>query len=214
MDDSLLVPFDESWAKVLAPFSSQIKTIEDRLEGKTTYPAFADAFRALTIPIESVRVVIFGQDPYPTPGNATGLAFAVPNEKKIPASLRNIFKEYQDDLGFPIPTSGLLSPWSQEGVLLLNRVLTTEIGKRNAHHASHWAVLTEDIARHLGESGVVAILWGSNAHTLSQYFKEPILSPHPSPLSAYRGFFGSKPFTKTNALLVNRGKNAINWELP
>jgi uracil-DNA glycosylase len=203
-----------SWRELFAPHVNTIQEIFTELAYTEFTPARENIFSAFQEPLDSIKVVIVGQDPYPQAGDAHGLAFSVAKGRRIPASLRNIFKEYQDDLGFPSPTSGLLSPWSREGVLLLNRVLTTEIGKRNAHHASHWAVVTEDLARHMGESGVVAILWGSSAHTLSQYFKDPILSPHPSPLSAYRGFFGSKPFTKTNALLVNRGKNAINWELP
>ena len=202
-----------SWRKLFAPHVNTIQEIFTELTHTEFTPARENIFSAFQEPLDSVKVVIVGQDPYPQEGDAHGLAFSVTQGRRIPASLRNIFKEYQDDLGFPPPTSGLLLPWSREGVLLLNRVLTTEIGKRNAHHASHWAVVTEDLARHLGESGVVAILWGSSAHTLSQYFRDPILSPHPSPLSAYRGFFGSKPFTKTNSLLENRGKKAINWEL-
>ena len=211
MDDSLLVPFDESWAQVLAPFSSQIKTIEDRLEGKTTYPAFADAFRALTIPIESVRVVIFGQDPYPTPGNATGLAFAVPNEKKIPASLRNIFKEYQEDLEVGHVPASDLKEWSNQGVLLLNRALTYspdgEIG------ITQWAPITNAIAHELGRRDVVAILWGNDAKSVKHYFRSDwvIESAHPSPLSAYRGFFGSKPFSRTNEILGRNSLPAISW---
>ncbi|CAB4335807.1 unannotated protein [freshwater metagenome] len=202
-----------SWRELFAPHVNTIQEIFTELTYTEFTPARENIFSAFQEPLDSVKVVIVGQDPYPQEGDAHGLAFSVAHGRRIPASLRNIFKEYQDDLGFPSPTSGDLSPWSREGVLLLNRVLTTEIGKRNAHHASHWAVVTEDLARHLGESGVVAILWGSSAHTLSQYFRDPILSPHPSPLSAYRGFFGSKPFTKTNSLLENRGKKAINWEL-
>ena len=203
-----------SWRELFAPHVNTIQEILTELAYTEFTPARENIFSAFQEPLDSIKVVIVGQDPYPQAGDAHGLAFSVAKGRRIPASLRNIFKEYQDDLGFPSPTSGDLSPWSREGVLLLNRVLTTEIGKRNAHHASHWAVVTEDLARHMGETGVVAILWGSSAHTLSQYFKDPILSPHPSPLSAHRGFFGSKPFTKTNSLLVNRGKKAINWELP
>jgi uracil-DNA glycosylase len=211
MDDSLLVQFDESWAKVLAPFSSQIKTIEDRLEGKTTFPAFAHAFRALTIPIESVRVVIFGQDPYPTPGNATGLAFAVPNEKKIPASLRNIFKEYQEDLDTAHVPASDLTQWSNQGVLLLNRALTYSPDGETA--ITQWAPITNAIANELGKRDVVAILWGNDAKSLKHYFRSDwvIESAHPSPLSAYRGFFGSKPFSRTNQILERNSLPSISW---
>ncbi len=210
-DDSLLVPFDESWVRVLAPFSSQIKTIEDRLEGKTTFPAFANAFRALTIPIESVRVVIFGQDPYPTPGNATGLAFAVPNEKKIPASLRNIFKEYQKDLDVAHVPESDLSQWSNQGVLLLNRALTYSPDGEIA--ITQWAPITNAIAHELGKRDVVAILWGNDAKSLNHYFRSDwvIESAHPSPLSAYRGFFGSKPFSRTNQILERNSLATICW---
>ena len=203
-----------SWQEFFAPHVNTIQGIFSELTNSESTPAREDIFRAFQEPLDSVKVVIVGQDPYPQEGDAHGLAFSVAQGRRIPASLRNIFKEYEDDLGFPTPTSGDLSAWSREGVLLLNRVLTTEIGKRDAHHASHWAAVTEELARHLGELGVVAILWGSSAHTLSKYFENPILAPHPSPLSAYRGFFGSKPFTRANSILVDRGKNAINWELP
>lgn len=203
-----------SWRKLFAPHVNTIQEIFTELTHTEFTPARENIFSAFQEPLDSVKVVIVGQDPYPQEGDAHGLAFSVTQGRRIPASLRNIFKEYQDDLGFPPPTSGLLSPWSREGVLLLNRVLTTEIGKRNAHHAGHWAEVTEDLARHLGESGVVAILWGSSAQSLSKFFQDPILSPHPSPLSAYRGFFGSKPFTRANSMLVERGSKPIDWELP
>jgi uracil-DNA glycosylase len=202
-----------SWRELFAPHLKTIQEILTEMPDAEFTPARENIFSAFQESLDSVRVVIVGQDPYPQEGDAHGLAFSVRPGRRIPASLRNIFKEYEDDLGFPLPTSGDLTPWSREGVLLLNRVLTTEIGKRNAHHASHWAVVTEDLARHLGESGVVAILWGSSAHTLSKYFRDPILSPHPSPLSAYRGFFGSKPFSKANSILEGRGVQPIDWKL-
>ena len=211
MDDSLRVPFNESWAKVLAPFESELKSIERSLEGKLTSPAFDAAFRALSIPIESVRVVIFGQDPYPTPGNATGLAFAVPNENRTPASLRNIFKEYQEDLGYRDTPSSDLSQWSNEGVLLLNRALTySPDGKISI---KQWAPITNAIAEELGKRDVVAILWGNDAKSLKEYFRDDwvIESAHPSPLSAYRGFFGSKPFSRTNQILERNSLPTISW---
>jgi uracil-DNA glycosylase len=211
MDDSLPVQFDESWATVLAPFSSEIESIERSLEGKITYPPFDRAFRALTLPLESVRVVIFGQDPYPTPGNATGFAFAVPNEKKIPASLQNIFKEYQEDVGRRDTPSSDLSAWSNQGVLLLNRALTYS---PDGHISmKQWAPITKAIAIELGKRDVVAILWGNDAKSVKQYFRSDwvIESAHPSPLSAYRGFFGSKPFTRSNEILNRNSLPTVSW---
>ena len=211
MDDSLPVQCDESWVKILTPFSSEIESIEKSLEGKITYPSFDRAFRALTLPLESVRVVIFGQDPYPTPGNATGFAFAVPNEKKIPASLQNIFKEYQEDVGRRDTPSSDLSAWSNQGVLLLNRALTYS---PDGHISmKQWAPITNAIASELGKRDVVAILWGNDAKSVKQYFRSEwvIESAHPSPLSAYRGFFGSKPFTRSNEILNRNSLPTISW---
>jgi len=207
----LPVLFDQSWAKVLAPFASELKIIEKSLEGKDSYPPFASAFRALTIPLENVRVVIFGQDPYPTPGNATGFAFAVPTDVKIPASLRNIFKEYQEDLGRNQMSSSDLSQWSNQGVLLLNRALTYSPDGQLS--SGDWIPITNAIAQKLGERDVVAILWGNDAKTLKQYFRNDwvIESAHPSPLSAYRGFFGSKPFSRTNEILEKNNLPPITW---
>jgi len=207
----LPVLFDQSWAKVLAPFASELKIIERSLEGKDSYPPFASAFRALTTPLENVRVVIFGQDPYPTPGNATGFAFAVPTDVKIPASLRNIFKEYQEDLGRNQMPSSDLSQWSNQGVLLLNRALTYSPDGQLS--SGDWIPITNAIAQKLGERDVVAILWGNDAKTLKQYFRNDwvIESAHPSPLSAYRGFFGSKPFSRTNEILEKNNLPPITW---
>jgi len=211
MDASSPVRFDQSWAKVLAPFHAELKLIEKALQGRVTYPPFESAFRALTIPLDHVRVVIFGQDPYPTPGNATGFAFAVPNENKVPASLRNIFKEYHNDMRVSdVPSSDLLH-WSKQGVLLLNRALTFS---PDGHISlAHWAPITDAIAQELGKRDVVAILWGNDARSLKQYFRSEwvIESAHPSPLSAYRGFFGSKPFTRTNEILEKHSLPTIGW---
>lgn len=211
MVDFSPVRFDQSWAKVLAPYESELKIIEKSLEGKITYPSYESAFRALTIPLENVRVVIFGQDPYPTPGNATGFAFAVPADVKIPASLRNIFKEYQEDLGRNQMPSSDLSQWSNQGVLLLNRALT--YSPDGELSSDDWIPITNAIAQELGERDVVAILWGNNARNLRHYFRGNWLieSAHPSPLSAYRGFFGSKPFSRTNEILEKNNLPPIIW---
>ena len=203
-----------SWRDFFASHLATIQGIINEIVNNETTPPRQYIFRAFQEPLEDVKVVIFGQDPYPKASVANGLAFSVAAHASIPASLRNIFKEYVEDLNYPLPQSGDLSPWSREGVLLLNRVLTTDIGKRNAHHDSQWSAVTEDIARYLGERGVVAILWGASAHSLAKYFSEPILSPHPSPLSAYRGFFGSKPFSQVNSLLIWKASKPIDWRLP
>jgi len=203
-----------SWRDFLANHVESINEILSEFNQSEITPERSLIFTAFQQPLHAVKVLIVGQDPYPTVGVANGLAFSVNPGAAIPASLRNIFKEYCDDLHLPTPTSGDLSPWSEQGVLLLNRVLTTQIGKRNAHHDSRWNAVTEDIARYLGEREVLAILWGASAQTLAKYFKVPIISPHPSPLSAYRGFFGSQPFSKVNGLLTSTGREPINWKLP
>jgi len=158
--------------------------------------------------------VIVGQDPYPTPGNAMGLAFSVsPAIERIPQSLKNIYTELQADQGIAIPRNGDLSLWSSAGVLLLNRVLTTRQGQSNAHSDIGWQTITSHIASELGKRDVVAILWGKQAQELSSYFTNKVESVHPSPLSAYRGFFGSKPFSDVNQLLVAQGREPIDWKL-
>ena len=211
MDDSLLEQCDSSWKDVLLPFAAQIKEIERDLLGKVSFPANDLVFRALAIPLIKVRVVIFGQDPYPTPGNAIGYAFAVPKDQKVPASLRNIFKEYCDDLGKTAAPSGDLSHWTQQGVLLLNRALT--FSPDGAVSIDQWSPITDAIAQELGKRDVVAILWGNDAKSLKKYFRPEwvIESAHPSPLSAYRGFFGSKPFTRANEILARHSISCIDW---
>jgi len=155
-----------------------------------------------------------GQDPYPTPGNAMGLAFSTPSSvRKIPQSLKNIFTELEDDQGIAPPTTGDLSAWSAAGVLLLNRVLTTRQGESNAHEKIGWQGITDNIAAKLGKRDVVAVLWGKQAQELSRFFTHKVEGVHPSPLSAYRGFFGSKPFTQVNKLLISQGREPIDWSL-
>lgn len=203
-----------SWKPVLEPFSADIARILGSLQGSSIAPAQDEIFAALEVPLSEVRCVIIGQDPYPTAGNAHGLAFSIPDEvRRIPASLQNIFKELHSDLGLDIPQSGNLEKWRNQGVLLLNRILTTEIGRSNAHSGLGWQVITKSIAEASADQGAVAILWGKEAQGLAPLFKESILSVHPSPLSAYRGFFGSKPFSKVNEALIRMGREPINWRL-
>ena len=203
-----------SWKPVLEPFSADIARILGSLQGSSIAPAQDEIFAALEVPLSEVRCVIIGQDPYPTAGNAHGLAFSIPDEvRRIPASLQNIFKELHSDLGLDIPQSGNLEKWRNQGVLLLNRILTTEIGRSNAHRGLGWQVITKSIAEASADQGAVAILWGKEAQGLAPLFKESILSVHPSPLSAYRGFFGSKPFSKVNEALIRIGREPIEWRL-
>jgi uracil-DNA glycosylase len=203
-----------SWKPVLEPFSADIARILATVQGSSIAPAKDQIFAALEVPLTEVRCVIVGQDPYPTAGNAHGLAFSIPDEvRKIPASLQNIFKELHSDLGFEIPQSGNLEKWRDQGILLLNRILTTEVGRSNAHSNLGWQQITKSIAEAAANQDAVAILWGKEAQTLAPVFKESITSVHPSPLSAYRGFFGSKPFSKVNEALIRIGREPIDWRL-
>ncbi len=209
---SLLV--HSSWDPVLKPFSKEIETILSSLKDGTFTPPRDQIFAALELPLDAVKCVIIGQDPYPTAGNAHGLAFSVAADvNRIPASLRNIFKELNSDLGVDIPATGNLEKWQEHGVLLLNRVLTTEVGKSDAHHALGWQMITQAIAEAAALKGAIAILWGKEAEQLAPLFKESIVSAHPSPLSAYRGFFGSKPFSRVNGILKGNGMEPIDWNL-
>ena len=181
--------------------------------GVDVAPKFPNIFRSLSRSIDSTRAVIFGQDPYPTKGHAHGLAFSVDQSvTALPPSLRNILTELSTDLGV-VRKSGDLSDWFDQGVLLVNRVLTTETGSSLAHSKCGWQEVTDAVAQELGQHDVVAILWGKSAGELSRYFRTEwcIESVHPSPLSAYRGFFGSKPFSRCNEILVAHEKNAIDW---
>ena len=203
-----------SWATVFEPINPIIKELLSNIANEDLSPSFDSIFRAFQSDLESIRCVIVGQDPYPTPGNAMGLAFSTPpSVEKIPQSLRNIFKELEDDQGITPPSSGDLSAWSAAGVLLLNRVLTTRQGESNAHANIGWQRITDHIAAELGKRDVVAVLWGKQAQELSRYFTYKVEGVHPSPLSAYRGFFGSKPFAQVNQLLVAQVREPINWKL-
>ena len=189
--------------------------------GKVLFPASQHCFNALnSTPLDNVRVVILGQDPYHGPGQAHGLCFSVRPNVAIPPSLVNIFKEIQDDLGIAPPDHGCLQPWAEQGVLLLNSVLTVVQGQAGAHQGKGWETFTDKVIETVnGErEGVVFLLWGSYAKKKGQHIdrnKHLVLDgPHPSPLSAYRGFFGCKHFSKANDWLEQQGKPTVNWALP
>lgn len=203
-----------SWESVLVPFNEKIEQILTSISNEEISPSPGDVFAACQMDLAAVKCVIIGQDPYPTRGNAQGLAFSVPSSLGVlPPSLRNIFTELVDDLKVENPQSGDLTPWRNQGVLLLNRVLTTKVGESNAHLNIGWQEITSQIAAAAAANGAVGILWGKSAQELSYLFSKRVESAHPSPLSAYRGFFGSKPFSKTNKFLTESGSKPINWEL-
>lgn len=215
---------DPGWAAALAPVEPQIRAAGDFLRaelaaGRTYLPAGDAVLRAFTRPLDQVRVLVVGQDPYPTPGHPMGLSFSVqPDVRPLPRSLDNIFRELVDDLGVPRPTCGDLSPWADRGVMLLNRVLTVRAGTPASHRGKGWEAVTDRAIAALVERGgpLVAVLWGRDAQTLAPALGEvPIVrSAHPSPLSAHGGFFGSRPFSRVNELLVAQGAQAIDWRLP
>jgi uracil-DNA glycosylase len=209
----MLEKIDPSWLPLFSAQKLKIESILESVKNEDISPAGDRIFRAFEEPLDKVSAVIFGQDPYPGVGVADGLAFSTYEGNPIPASLRNIFKEYSSDLGYEIPKSPDLSKWSKSGVLLLNRTLTTSVGQRNAHVASGWKEFTSEIARALAKRDVVAILWGNYARELAPLFKNRIESAHPSPLSARRGFFGSKPFSRTNEMLRDLEREEVNWKL-
>ena len=201
------------WKLVLSKHKASIDQIEEKLLGSDCAPEFESVFRTLSDSIENARVVIFGQDPYPTKGHANGLAFSVNSSiSPLPPSLRNIFAELATDCGVE-RLDGDLTDWFDQGVLLVNRVLSTEAGTSLAHADFGWNEITETVAQELGKRDVVAILWGKNAGELSAFFRPEwrIESVHPSPLSAYRGFFGSKPFSRCNDILLSNNMRAIDW---
>lgn len=201
------------WKLVLSKHKTLIDQIEERLLSIDCAPEFENVFRSLSRSIESSRVVIFGQDPYPSKGHANGLAFSVNKSvSPLPPSLRNIFAELASDVGVE-RLDGDLTDWFSQGVLLVNRVLSTEVGTSLAHSDFGWQEVTQSIAQELGKREVVAILWGKNAGELSSFFpaERRIESVHPSPLSAYRGFFGSKPFSRCNQILLSDNQSVINW---
>ena len=214
MKDLVSSHVHSSWNSIFEPLESLLSQVLTRIDGEETAPSRNLIFEAFSSDFDSVRCVIIGQDPYPTPGNAMGLAFSVPKSvERIPQSLKNIYIELKSDIGVEPPSHGDLSQWSRSGVLLLNRVLTTRPGESDAHKSLGWQEVTDHIADELGKRDVVAILWGKQAQELGQYFKYSVASVHPSPLSAYRGFFGSKPFSRVNEILQSMGRKEIDWRL-
>jgi uracil-DNA glycosylase len=201
-----------SWRPFFSQHAQSIDEILTSLDSEAMSPSRSNIFRAFSFPLGNVRVLLLGQDPYPGDGVADGLAFSS-SAALIPASLRNIYKEYSEDLQLPTPKSADLTAWAMNGVLLLNRTLTTSVGERNAHLSKGWGSLTYAVAQYLAARDVVAILWGKSAGELAPLFKYRIESAHPSPLSARRGFFGSQPFSSANELLSQLGKAPIDWKL-
>lgn len=213
-----------SWAQVLAPVEPQIHAMGDMLRNEVANnrsyaPNGENVLRAFTYPFEDVKVLILGQDPYPTPGDAVGLSFSVHPTRPLPKSLINIYKELCSDIGCPTPENGDLSPWCNQGVMLLNRVLTVELGagKAGSHAGRGWEAITEFAIKKLAERNkpLVSILWGRHAQSAKPFLGNTavIESVHPSPLSAHRGFFGSKPFSRCNELLIQQGASPIDWSL-
>lgn len=221
---------DPQWATALAPVEPNIRKMGDFLraelaEQRPYLPANDNIFRAFSTPMDQVKVLIVGQDPYPTPGNPIGLSFAVaPNVHPLPASLRNIFTELHTDLGIDPPDNGDLRPWTHQGVMLLNRCLTVGVGKPASHRGKGWEAVTEQAIKALNartdSNGkplpLVAILWGRDARNLKPLLTNATIveSAHPSPLSARYGFFGSRPFSRTNEALEAMGATPIDWSLP
>jgi uracil-DNA glycosylase len=219
---------DDGWAQALEPVADNVTAMGEFLRaeiaaGQRYLPAGSNVLRAFTFPFDNVRVLIVGQDPYPTPGHAVGLSFSVaPEVRPLPRSLENIFSEYASDLGHPAPACGDLTPWAQRGVMLLNRVLTVRPGNPASHRGKGWEAVTECAIRALAarQQPLVAILWGRDAATLKPMLTQgssrvaTIESAHPSPLSAQRGFFGSRPFSRANAFLAGQGADPVDWRLP
>jgi uracil-DNA glycosylase len=215
---------DPGWATALAPVAPTIAGLGDFLRAETAagrgyLPSGDRVLRAFGAPLGDVRVLIVGQDPYPTPGHPIGLSFAVdPHVRPVPRSLQNIYRELADDLGVATPTHGDLTSWSANGIMLLNRVLTVRPGAPASHRGMGWEQVTDHAIRTLvaRATPLVAILWGRDAQGLKPLLGDtPVIeSVHPSPLSASRGFFGSRPFSRANAMLEAQGGLPVDWRLP
>ncbi len=217
----------DGWYEVLADtfaadgFAQLKRFLVDEKASHTVFPKARNIFAAFhATPFEKVRVVILGQDPYHGPGQAHGLSFSVPAGVPAPPSLVNIFKEQQRDLGIPIPTTGDLTPWAQQGVLLLNATLTVRAGEAGSHQGRGWEPFTDAVIRSISEkhNGVIFLLWGHFAQQKAELIDAQrhylLRAPHPSPLSAHRGFIGCGHFSKVNELLAAQGKPTIDWSLP
>jgi uracil-DNA glycosylase len=214
---------EAGWAEALRPVAGEVRAMGEFLRaelaaGRSYLPAGQNVLRAFSQPFDEVRVLIVGQDPYPTPGHPVGLSFSVaPDVQPVPRSLQNIYRELRDDLGVPIPANGDLTPWTKQGVLLLNRVLTVQPGKSGSHAGKGWERVTDQAVRALAarDQPLVAILWGRQAQSLEPLLSDAdcLKSVHPSPLSASGGFFGSRPFSRANELLVKRGGEPVDWRL-
>jgi uracil-DNA glycosylase len=214
---------DPGWAAALEPVASDVAAMGEFLRsevaaGRGYLPAGDRVLRAFTQPLEAVRVLVVGQDPYPTPGHPVGLSFSVaPDVRPLPRSLQNILTEYEADLGLPRPSNGDLTPWTRNGVLLLNRVLTVQPGKPGSHRGKGWEAVTDAAIAALvaRDEPLVAVLWGRDAQSLRPALADvpTIVSAHPSPMSADRGFFGSRPFSRANAYLDELGEGPVDWRL-
>ena len=212
------LPVHDTWQAPLAGVEDRIHAMGDFLRGEDAYlPRGNDILRAFADPFDAVRVLIVGQDPYPTPGHPMGLAFSTQPGVKPPRSLVNIYKELQEDLGVAPRADGDLSSWSAQGILLLNRVLTVRPGAPASHRGKGWEAVTEAAIRALAarDQPLVAILWGRDAQSAARFLGDTprIESPHPSPLSANRGFFGSRPFSRANQALQDQGGQPVDWGL-
>ncbi len=228
MDIKTEIKLEPSWLALLQdefkqPYMQELKQflLTQKQQGKVIYPASDLIFNALnTTPFDSVKVVILGQDPYHGPNQAHGLCFSVLPNVRLPPSLLNIFKEIRQDLGFTMPTHGYLQPWAEQGVLLLNATLTVEQNQAGSHQNRGWEQFTDRAIQLLNEQreGLVFLLWGSYAQKKGQFIDKQkhlvLKAPHPSPLSAHRGFFGTRHFSKANAYLEQHGLKPIDWCLP
>jgi uracil-DNA glycosylase len=214
---SLMAP---DWAAAMGPVARDIVgalALYDEID-TCVLPAKRVVFSAFSTPLSEVRVLIVGQDPYPTPGHAMGLAFSVPRgTQPLPPTLRNILRELHQDIGQPMPPHGDLTSWQHEGVMLLNRTLTVAAGHAGSHRGGGWERVTDHAARVLAERGgpLVAVLWGRSAQELLPQLPgvATVMGPHPSPLSARRGFLGSRPFSQVNSLLLAQGGGVVDWSL-
>ncbi len=215
---------DCAWARVLTPVSSELESLaaflaQEEGAARGFLPPEPSILRAFRAPFDEVRVLILGQDPYPTPGHSVGLAFAVERHvRPVPRSLANIYRELSDDLGIAPAPHGDLTPWAEQGVLLLNRVLTVRPGETGSHRGQGWERVTACAIEALvaRQQPLVAVLWGKDAASVGPALGgvARVESPHPSPLSARRGFFGSRPFSRVNDLLIGQGSQPIDWALP